>query len=100
MIRKVVAIVRFFRGALLLGVAEAEVDESLVEVAKKAGVDIPVNCTSGNCGTCLVRLKEGEVTYPDPLPPGLDEFLVEDGGVLSCFMEAVGACDIDVIPPL
>ena len=56
MIRKVVAIVRFFRGALLLGVAEAEVDEPLVEVAKKAGVDIPVNCTSGNCGTCRVRL--------------------------------------------
>ena len=45
MIRKVVAIVRFFRGALLLGVAEAEVDEPLVEVAKKAGVDIPVSYT-------------------------------------------------------
>ena len=47
-----------------------------------------------------IELEEGEVAYPDPLPPGLDEFLVEDGGVLSCFMEAVGACDIDVIPPL
>ena len=34
-------IVRFFRGALLLGVAEAEENEPLVEVAEKAGVDIP-----------------------------------------------------------
>ena len=77
------AIVRFFRGALLLGVAEAEEDQPLVEVAEKAGVEIPTNCTSGNCGTCLVRLKSGEIDYPDPLPPGLDKSLVEDGGVLS-----------------
>ena len=94
------AIVRFFRGALLLGVAEAEENEPLVEVAEKAGVHIPTNCTSGNCGTCLVRLKEGEIEYPEPLPPGLDEFLIEDGGVLSCCMQASETCDIDVIPPL
>ena len=94
------SIVRFFRGALLLGVAEAEEDQPLVEVAEKAGVEIPTNCTSGNCGTCLVRLKSGEIDYPDPLPPGLDKSLVEDGGVLSCCMQAAGVCDIDVIPPL
>ncbi|MEC9478397.1 MAG: 2Fe-2S iron-sulfur cluster-binding protein, partial [Candidatus Thermoplasmatota archaeon] len=58
------------------------------------------NCTSGNCGTCLVRLKSGVIDYPDSLPPGLDKSLVEDGGVLSCCMQAVGTCDIDVIPPL
>ncbi|MAC97600.1 MAG: hypothetical protein CL971_04075 [Euryarchaeota archaeon] len=98
--RSTVTIVRFFRGALLLGVAEAEENEPLVEVAEKAGVDIPTNCTSGNCGTCLVRLKEGKIEYPEPLPPGLDEFLIEDGGVLSCCMEVSETCDIDVIPPL
>ena len=41
-----------------------------------------------------------EADYPEPLPPGLDEFLVEDGGILSCCMQANGTCDIDVIPPL
>jgi ferredoxin len=100
MSRRRMAIIRFYRGGLLLGTAEAEVDEPLVEVAEKAGVEIPTNCTSGNCGTCLVRLVEGRVDYPDPLPPGLDEFLVEGGGVLACCMEPIGACDIDVIPPL
>ncbi len=94
------AIIRFFRGALLLGVAESEEDEPLVETAQRAGVDIPTNCTSGNCGTCLVRLKEGSIEYPDPLPPGLDEFLVENSGVLACSMSARTPCDIDVIPPL
>ncbi|MDE0953093.1 MAG: 2Fe-2S iron-sulfur cluster binding domain-containing protein [Candidatus Poseidoniales archaeon] len=94
------AIVRFFRGRLLLCSVEVQDDEFLVEAADRAGVDIPRNCTSGNCGTCLVRLISGKVPYPDPLPPGLDEFLIEDGGILSCCMSPEGACDIDVIPPL
>ncbi|MFL2956301.1 MAG: 2Fe-2S iron-sulfur cluster-binding protein [Candidatus Thalassarchaeaceae archaeon] len=94
------AIIRFYRGGLFLGAAEMLADETIVDVAAKVGIEIPVNCTSGNCGTCLVRLKEGQVDYPNPLPPGLDEFLLEDGGILSCFMKARGACDIDIIPPL
>ena len=40
-----------------------------------------------------------KIKCPEPLPPGLDEFLIEDGGVLSCCMEVSETCDIDVIPP-
>ena len=94
------AIVRFFRGRLLLRSIELKDDEFLVDAADRAGIDIPRNCTSGNCGTCLVRLISGNVPYPEPLPPGLDEFLIEEGGILSCCMVPEGACDIDVIPPL
>ena len=94
------AIIRFFRGELLIGSAEFDEDEPIVEIAERAGIDISTNCTSGNCGTCLVRLKAGKIDYPDPLPPGLDEFLIEDGGILACCMEPNGPCDIDVIPPL
>lgn len=93
-------IVRFFRGELLIGSAEITDDDPIVEIAERAGVEIPTNCTSGNCGTCLVRLKSGEIEYPNPLPPGLDELLIEDGGILACCMAPEGACDIDVIPPL
>jgi len=89
------AIVRFFRGRLLLRSIELKDDEFLVDAADRAGIDIP-----RNCGTCLVRLISGNVPYPEPLPPGLDEFLIEDGGILSCCMIPEGACDIDVIPPL
>ena len=94
------ATIRFYRGALLLGVTETNSDTPLLELAEAIGIDIPRNCTSGNCGTCLVRLKFGQIEYPNPLPPGLDEFLIEDGGILACCMEPEGACDIDVIPPL
>ena len=69
-------------------------------MAINAGVDIPTNCTSGTCGTCLVRLKKGQIKYPDELPPGLDDYLVKEGGFLSCCMIPEGACEIDVIPPL
>ena len=71
------AIIRFFRGGLLLGSAEVEDEDFIVDVADKIGITIPTNCTSGNCGTCIVRLISGDIEYPDPLPPGLDEFLVE-----------------------
>jgi len=98
--RSVVVVIRFFRGELLLGSAEAVDGEPIVEAAKRAGVDIPTNCTSGTCGTCLVRLKEGNVSYPEPLPPGLDAELVELDGILTCCMQPSGFCDIDIIPPL
>ena len=94
------AIIRFFRGGLLLGSAEVEDEDFIVDVADKIGITIPTNCTSGNCGTCIVRLISGDIEYPDPLPPGLDEFLVENSGILSCCMISQGSCDIDIIPPI
>ena len=55
------AIIRFFRGGLLLGSAEIEEGDFIVDVADRIGIDIPRNCTSGNCGTCLVRLIAGNI---------------------------------------
>tara|TARA_B100000287_G_scaffold77216_1_gene69300 strand:+ start:1758 stop:2057 length:300 start_codon:yes stop_codon:yes gene_type:complete len=93
-------VVRFFRGKQIIGSANAEPETPLVEVADLAGVIIPTNCTSGNCGTCLARLISGDVEIPNPLPPGLDDFLVNEGGILTCCLFATSDCDIDVIPPL
>ncbi|MFL2963370.1 MAG: 2Fe-2S iron-sulfur cluster-binding protein [Candidatus Thalassarchaeaceae archaeon] len=93
-------IIRFFRGNLPLGIIKRDPNLTIVEMAINIGVDIPTNCTSGTCGTCLVRLKKGQIKYPDELPPGLDDYLVEEKGFLSCCMIPEGACEIDVIPPL
>ena len=49
--------IRFFRGNLPLGIIKKDPSLTVVEMAINAGVDIPTNCTSGTCGTCLVRLK-------------------------------------------
>ena len=94
------ALVRFFRGRIIVGTAPANSELSLVQIADQAGVEIPTKCTSGNCGTCLVRLICGEVEIPEDLPPGLDEDLIEEGGILTCCLRPKGPCDIDVIPPL
>ena len=77
--------IRFFRGNLPLGIIKKDPSLTVVEMAINAGVDIPTNCTSGTCGTCLVRLKKGQIKYPDELPPGLDDYLVKEGGFLSCY---------------
>ena len=63
--------VRFFRGNILLGSAPLDTELTLCEHAEMAEVDIPTNCTSGTCGTCMVTLLSGEVPLPKEIPPGL-----------------------------
>ena len=94
------ATVRFYRGELLLGVAEIEPDTPLLDLAEAIGVEIPRNCTSGNCGTCMCRIKSGSVSMPEPLPPGIDEDLIEEGAVLTCIGIPEDNIEIDLIPPL
>ncbi|MAK40512.1 MAG: (2Fe-2S)-binding protein [Euryarchaeota archaeon] len=92
--------IQFFRGKKLLGVGTIEDELSIIEIAKIAGVEIPSNCTSGTCGTCLVRLVQGKVEYPEELPPGLDEDIVEEGGILACCQIISESSIIDISPPI
>ncbi len=94
------ATIRFYRGELLLGVAESNSDTPILELAETIGIEIPRNCTSGNCGTCMCRLKSGTVSMSEPLPPGIDEDLIEEGAILTCIGVADGPVDIDLIPPI
>ena len=48
-----IELVRFFMGAKLLGQTRLVLD-TIVEHAESAGVNIPTNCTSGTCGTCIL----------------------------------------------
>lgn len=93
-------LVRFFLGAKLLGQTKIEVGETIVEHAELADVNIPTNCTSGTCGTCMITLLSGEVKLPEILPPGLDDYMVEQDARLGCIGVPIGDCDIDIRPPL
>ena len=42
----------------------------------------------------------GDVPLPDPLPPGLDDFLVDEGARLGCIGLPTGDVDIDLRPPI
>ena len=93
-------LVRFLRGAKLLGQAKLIPGMSIVEHGEEAGVEIPTNCTSGNCGTCMVTLLLGEISIPVPLPPGLYDEIVEEGARLGCISIPSGDVDVDILPPI
>ena len=97
---KVPSVVRFLQGATLLGQAPFVAGNTLVEHAEDADVAIPTNCTSGTCGTCMVTLLYGDVPLPEILPPGLDDYLVEECARLACIGIPKGDVDVDIRPPL
>ena len=59
-------------------------DQSLLDAALGASLNLPHSCKGGNCGSCCARLLQGEIQYPNGPPLGLSEAEVADGFVLLC----------------
>ena len=64
-------------------------ENSLLEFGEKQGLKLRFGCRSGNCGSCKVKLRKGEVVYPKP--PAADP---GSGYVLTC--QALPACDLEI----
>ena len=56
--------------------------ETLLESARRAGLDPPFNCEAGNCGTCMAVLESGHATMR--INDALDDDEVADGYILTC----------------
>ncbi len=56
--------------------------ETLLETARRAGLEPPFSCEAGNCGTCMARLEEGHATMR--VNDALDEDEVAEGYILTC----------------
>ena len=56
--------------------------ETLLESARRAGLQPPFNCEAGNCGTCMARLEEGHATMR--VNDALEEDEVDEGYILTC----------------
>ena len=52
---------------------------SLLDLADQSGVSVESGCRSGNCGTCVTAIRDGEIDYPTP--PGE---LPDEGTCLLC----------------
>ncbi|MGA0608006.1 2Fe-2S iron-sulfur cluster-binding protein [Phenylobacterium sp. VNQ135] len=63
-------------------------DETVLEAAEGAGVEIPYSCRVGVCGVCVVKLKQGSVTMA--VEDGLDPGDKAAGYVLACQAKAAG----------
>jgi ferredoxin len=58
---------------------EAEPGESLLEVADRAGVDIPTGCLMGSCHACEVEIDDGETVRSciSAVPPGRSHLTIQ-----------------------
>lgn len=56
--------------------------ETVLETARRAGLDPPFSCEAGNCGTCMAKLTEGRVTMR--VNDALDDDEVDEGYILTC----------------
>ena len=65
-------------------------DQSLLDAALGAALNLPHSCKGGNCGSCRARLLRGEIHYPHGRPLGLSETEVAEGFVLMCQARARG----------
>ncbi len=59
-------------------------DQSLLDAALDASLNLPHSCKGGNCGSCRARLLQGQIHYPNGPPLGLSAAEAADGLVLLC----------------
>jgi uncharacterized protein len=71
-------------------VAWTPTDGSLLDLAEAAGVPVDSSCRSGRCGTCAVRIQDGEVGYRSPA-----DTPVPAGHALICQAHPIGAVTLE-----
>jgi ferredoxin-NADP reductase len=59
-----------------------EAGDTILDAARRAGLNPPFACQAGSCGTCMAYLEEGKVTMRVNNALNADE--VEQGWVLTC----------------
>jgi ferredoxin len=57
-------------------------EQTILQAAHEAGIDLPSSCTAGVCTTCAALLLEGTVEQSDGM--GLSPQLQEEGYALLC----------------
>jgi CDP-4-dehydro-6-deoxyglucose reductase, E3 len=59
-------------------------DQSVLDAALSAGLNLPHSCKSGHCSSCRARLRVGRIYYPNGRPVGLTATEEQEGHVLLC----------------
>jgi ferredoxin len=57
-------------------------DQTILQAAQDAGIDLPFSCSAGVCTTCAAHLSEGQVEQSDGM--GLSPNLQAEGYALLC----------------
>lgn len=59
-----------------------EPDQTVLDAAQAAGLDLPYSCSSGVCTTCAAKITSGRVSQEDGM--GISHELQEQGYALLC----------------
>jgi CDP-4-dehydro-6-deoxyglucose reductase len=71
----------------------------VLNAAHAANILISYSCRSGRCGSCLGRLIEGEVDYPQGQPDALSAQQRDSGYALFCSAYPVSNLTIELMQP-
>lgn len=74
---------------------EADENDSILNAAHNAGIDIPSCCENGICATCKGCILKGDINYPEQEPEGLMEDEAQDGQALFCCAHPTSDLTID-----
>ena len=75
---------------------DAAPTETVADAAYRQGVNIPLDCRDGACGTCKCFAESGQFTLGDYIDDALCEDEASQGFVLTCQMRAKSDCVIRV----
>jgi len=62
--------------------------QTLLDVVRAAGIDVPSDCEEGLCGSCEVRVLEGEVDHRDKVLSASER--TEGGRMMACCSRSTG----------
>jgi benzoate/toluate 1,2-dioxygenase reductase component len=71
---------------------EARPDELVADAAYRAGLNIPLDCRDGACGTCKCHCESGDYALGSYIDDALTEEEAVERQVLTCQMKAKSAC--------
>ncbi|MEU3052818.1 2Fe-2S iron-sulfur cluster-binding protein [Streptomyces griseus] len=75
--------------------------QPLLDAGLAAGLPLPYSCTVGTCGTCacVLRLRDGEVTHPEPTRLTPSPGQKAEGRVLACVSRPLTGVTLDLADP-
>jgi benzoate/toluate 1,2-dioxygenase reductase subunit len=76
---------------------EASGHETVADAAYRQGINIPLDCRDGACGTCKCKAESGRYDLGDNfIEDALSEDEIADGYVLTCQMRAESDCVVRI----
>jgi benzoate/toluate 1,2-dioxygenase reductase subunit len=75
---------------------DARPEELVADAAYRLGLNIPMDCRDGACGTCKCHCESGDYTLGSYIDDAMTEDEAKEGFVLTCQMKAKSDCVIRV----